>query len=161
MFLVYFLYASFAWYDEKQNAFKMLQIQNCQSCAIQTSIQCIQCIPVTVFTIILVLSDHIGETQVLKSTYIEILHKMFCTSFFSNASENSSKFPWLVERKQDTINCCRHKLVSYQIWAWYSQLVIQQVRYVASVVSVLDAKTNPMRCNTSTRWGWSGPTWLL
>ena len=73
----------------------MLQIQNCQSCAIQTSIQCIQCIPVIVFTTILVLSDHIGETQVLKSTSIEILHKMLCTSFFSNASENSSKFPWL------------------------------------------------------------------
>lgn len=33
---------------------------------------------------------------------------------------------YIVERKQDTINWCRHKLVSYQIWAWYSQLVIQQ-----------------------------------
>ena len=69
----------------------MLQIQNCQSCAIQTSIQCIQ--RITVFTTILVLSDHVGETQVLKSTSIEIL--MLCTLFFSSASENSSKFPWL------------------------------------------------------------------
>ena len=59
---------------------------------------------------------------------------------------------YIVERKQDTINCCRHKLTSL-IPNLGMVLSVSDTtsKIYPSVVSVLDAKTNPMGCNISTR----------
>ena len=72
-----------------------------QSCAVQTSVRC------CLLNTIVVLRDWLcKELNILRTNYSNE-HRIF-TSFFSNASENSSKFPWLVERKQDIINCGHH-----------------------------------------------------